>query len=93
MASGLAVISTACGGPATAVVQGETGLLTPVGDAPALAAAMETILRDSTLRERMGREGDEWLKSDSLFLLRERFSLIGMTRSSVSVKSSPSIRH
>lgn len=57
MASGLAVVSTACGGPATAVSEGETGLLTPIGDAPALAAAMEKLVREPALRARMGREG------------------------------------
>ena len=57
MASGLAVVSTDCGGPATAVHQGITGLLTPVGDANALADAMERLTRDSTFREGLGNEG------------------------------------
>lgn len=57
MASGTAVVSTACGGPATAVVEGETGFLTPIGDAPALAGAMERLLCDSDLREQMGSAG------------------------------------
>ena len=35
MASGIPVVSTACGGPQTSVVDGETGFLTPVGDAAA----------------------------------------------------------
>jgi len=67
MASGLPVVSTACGGPATSLVHGETGLLTPVGDARALADAMQTLLGDSDLRRRMGTEGRR--------VAEERFSL------------------
>ena len=67
MASGLAVVSTDCGGPATAVGQGETGLLTPVGDAKELAGAMELLTQDANLRERFGREGRR--------VAEERFSL------------------
>lgn len=57
MASGLPVVSTACGGPATVVRDGETGFLTPVGDAKALAGAMEKLLTQPELCERMGRAG------------------------------------
>jgi glycosyltransferase involved in cell wall biosynthesis len=57
MASGLPVVSTMCGGPATAIVEGETGFLTPVGDAQALADAMEILLRDPVLFAYMGKEG------------------------------------
>jgi D-inositol-3-phosphate glycosyltransferase len=67
MASGLPVVSTDCGGPATAIADGETGFLTPVGDAGALAAAMKKLLVDPALRERMGREGRK--------VAEERFSL------------------
>lgn len=57
MASGLPVISTACGGPATAISEGLTGMLTPIGDAGALADAMEALLRDPAVCARMGKEG------------------------------------
>lgn len=57
MASGLAVVSTNCGGPATAISEGRTGLLTPVGNARALADAMGKLLRDPLLRQRMGTAG------------------------------------
>lgn len=67
MASGLPVISTDCGGPATAVVNGETGFLTPVGNVESLTVAMQQLLDDWQLRERMGQTGRQ--------VAEERFSL------------------
>jgi len=57
MASGLPVVSTRCGGPATCIVEGETGYLTPVGDAEALARRMQMLLEDAVLRQRLGKAG------------------------------------
>jgi len=57
MASGRPVVSTDCGGPSTVIVEGETGVLTPVGDAAALAEAMATVLRHPDLADAMGRAG------------------------------------
>ena len=57
MASGLPVISTNCGGPATAVVDGETGFLTPVGDADSLAHAIQRLAEHAELRRHMGDAG------------------------------------
>jgi glycosyltransferase involved in cell wall biosynthesis len=57
MASGLPVVSTNCGGPSTAIVEGETGFLTPVGDADAMAEAIKRLLDDPSLCQRMGRAG------------------------------------
>lgn len=59
MASGLPVVSTRCGGPETCVVEGETGYLTPVGDAGALARRMRILLEDADLRQRLGKAGRE----------------------------------
>lgn len=67
MASGLPVVSTRCGGPEMAVVEGETGFLTPVGDAQALAVAMQRLLDDAVLRRHMGHAGRQ--------VAEERFSL------------------
>jgi glycosyltransferase involved in cell wall biosynthesis len=53
----LAVISTDCGGPATIVQPGRTGLLTPVGDAGALAAAIDQLLSDEKGASAMGETG------------------------------------
>lgn len=57
MALGLAVISTdcPCGGPRTLIQDGENGLLVPVGDTKALAAALKRILDDAGLEEKLGR--------------------------------------
>ena len=55
MACGCPVVSTACGGPSTSVVEGETGYLVPVGDHAALAARLHDLLVAPDLRERMGR--------------------------------------
>lgn len=57
MACGLPVVSTDCGGPATVVVPGGTGLLTPVGDSEVLANAMRTILENQALANQMGLAG------------------------------------
>ena len=57
MATGLPVISTACGGPEAAVIDGATGFLTPVRDQKALESAMEKLIADSDRRDAFGREG------------------------------------
>jgi glycosyltransferase involved in cell wall biosynthesis len=54
MASGLPVVSTACGGPNMLIADGENGFLTPVGDAEALAGALDRVLEDPAQAERMG---------------------------------------
>ena len=63
MASGLPVVSTRCGGPETCVVEGETGYLTPVGDAEALANRMQTLLENADLRRRMGKAGRKMVET------------------------------
>lgn len=59
MACGLPVVATTAGGLPEVVEDGVTGLLTPPGDARALAEAITRLLRDPALRERMGRAGRE----------------------------------
>lgn len=72
MASGIPVVSTDCGGPSTAIAEGKTGFLTPVGDVAALTAAMEALVRDPDLRKQFGREGRK--------VAEERFSLVAAGR-------------
>lgn len=57
MASGLAVVSTDCGGPSTSILDGETGVLVPRSDPEALAAALHAMLTDPARRARMARAG------------------------------------
>ena len=52
-----AVVATRAGGIPEAVVDGETGLLVPTHDEPALAEAMVRLLRDADLRARLGEAG------------------------------------
>jgi len=57
MASGLPVVATRIRGCREEVVEGRTGLLVPVRDAHALAAALLTLARDDALRRGMGEAG------------------------------------
>lgn len=53
------VITTDTIGCREAIVDGETGILVPVQDADALAAAIMKLIEDPALRQRMGRAGRE----------------------------------
>lgn len=53
-AVGLPLVSTDVGAIREIVRDGETGLLVPVNDAPALAAALRRLVEEPALRERMG---------------------------------------
>jgi len=55
MAMAKAVVATAVGGIPDAIEDGENGLLVPVGDAGALAGALGRVLRDASLRSRLGQ--------------------------------------
>ena len=56
MAMGFAVISTDCppGGPRSLIENGENGLLVPVGDVDAMAAAMLAYMENDDLRQKVG---------------------------------------
>lgn len=57
MAQRKPVVSTLVGGIPEMVADGETGLLVPADDAPALAAALGRLVRDAQLRTSMGSAG------------------------------------
>jgi glycosyltransferase involved in cell wall biosynthesis len=56
----LPVVATRVTGTAEAVIDGETGLLVPPDDPPALARAITTVLEDEKLAMEMGRRGREY---------------------------------
>lgn len=56
-ACGLSVVVSDAGGLPEVVVAGETGLVVPRDDVPALQAALKRLVLDATLRERLGRQG------------------------------------
>jgi glycosyltransferase involved in cell wall biosynthesis len=59
MASGKPVVAAAHGGASEMVVDGVTGVLTPPGDASALANAILRLVRDPAARSSMGAAGRE----------------------------------
>jgi glycosyltransferase involved in cell wall biosynthesis len=59
MAHGRPVVATGVGGLADLVVEGETGLVVPPRDPVALREALERLVADPTLRQRLGAAGRE----------------------------------
>lgn len=60
--NGLPVIATRSGGPQEIIVEGETGLLAPVGDVQAIAQHIITLSFDAELAKQMGRRGAEHVR-------------------------------
>jgi glycosyltransferase involved in cell wall biosynthesis len=58
-AAGRAVIATAAGGSGEVVLDGQTGLIVPIQDAPALASALRHVVTNTALRDRLGAAGRE----------------------------------
>jgi colanic acid/amylovoran biosynthesis glycosyltransferase len=59
MAAGLPVVSTAIGGIPEMVIENETGFLVQPGDAVALAGAIEKVINDRSLAQKLGQAGYE----------------------------------
>jgi glycosyltransferase involved in cell wall biosynthesis len=57
MAAELPVVASGVGGLAELVVDGESGILVPPDDTPALAAALRRLVEDRELRRRLGAAG------------------------------------
>jgi len=60
-ALGIPVIATNVGGIPEVVKDGMTGILVPPRDSPALARAIIKLLKDRSLREKMGEEARKWV--------------------------------
>ena len=63
MSMGLAVIATSTGGTPEAVVDGETGLLVPPVDVPALAEAILRVAGDTELARSLAARGRAWVRA------------------------------
>jgi glycosyltransferase involved in cell wall biosynthesis len=61
LAAGSAVVGTPAGGIPEVIHHEETGLLVPDGDAEALAAALQRLLGDRSLRERLIGQGQRFV--------------------------------
>jgi len=57
MATGLPIVSTPVGGIPEMVIENETGFLVPSGDVVALAAAIQKLITDPLLAQKLGRAG------------------------------------
>jgi len=77
MLAGLPVVATRVSAVPEIVVDGTTGLLTPVGDAPALAAALGQLLADPQRRRALGDAGQR--------RAREEFSVARMADHTIEV--------
>lgn len=84
MAVGLPVVASDVGGVSEAVVHGETGLLVPADDPPALAEAIERLLRDAPLRFRLGAAGLE--------RVRRHFDVVPFRRAHLELYRRQSVR-
>lgn len=75
LALGIPVISTDCpvGGPAVYIESGVSGILVPVGDAKAMAQAMERIASDTAYAEYLAENGKKIKEKFSLKKIADRF--------------------
>ena len=64
MAYGVAPVVTDCGGSPELVIDGQSGLIVPPGDAGALAAALARLHDDPELRGRLGSAARERIRRD-----------------------------
>lgn len=78
-ACGLPIVTTDVPGCRDVVTHGVNGLLVPVRDVPSLAQALETLITDEALRQKMGRAGR--------FITVEQFSNSKVNKETLAVYS------
>jgi glycosyltransferase involved in cell wall biosynthesis len=78
--AGVPVAATAAGGLPEAVLDGQTGLLAPVGDAPALTAVLLRLLEEPALAERLAEAARRRVEQE--------FSVTNMARRYVDIYQS-----
>jgi len=92
MAAARPVVSTQVAGIPESVVAGETGLLVPPGNAPALADALAQLMSDPALRERLGMAGRARLEQH--FEIGKTIApLVELLRAGTVEKAAPPARH
>jgi glycosyltransferase involved in cell wall biosynthesis len=73
MAAGLPIVAARAAAVPELVVDGECGVLVPPDDAEALSAALETLLSDAELRNRLGEGGRRRVRNYDAPLIASRF--------------------
>ena len=76
MAQGKPVVATAVGGLREVIEDGRSGVLVPPQDPPALARALEGLLRDPERREAIAAAGRERLEDFTVERAAERFAAL-----------------
>lgn len=81
MMTGLPVVATDIRGSREEVVAGETGHLVPAGDAPALSAALDDLVRDPLKRAAFGAAGRRRALElyDERNVIRRQLEILGLT--------------
>ena len=64
MAMGKALVASDIGGHRELIRDNETGVLFPAGNKFALAESIESLLKDHALREKIEKQGAEWVKEN-----------------------------